>query len=413
MSAIMLPAEFLLPDYDHGSIANLPATIAALLEVPFAGLPALHPEMWQPLAGGVNRVVLLVLDSLGWQLVERDRPSFARLTDAKTAVLHPITSIFPSTTVAALSSIWTGAGPAQHGLVGLRLLTPEYGTITQFIHFTPDFGKYPDALVDAGLDPETFLAFPGLAQQLRASGIPTYRFTEQTLINSALSKMHGRGVTDSFGAVSVADLFVRLRQFLEEKAGESLFISAYWPTIDTLMHHYGWDHPAVFAEMRAIFHQLKNDLLDPLSESARTGTLLILTADHGQITCPADRYIHYKHHPRLEAMLLMRPSGEPRVPYFHARQGRQQEVLRYLQEELGHAMFALPGEQALAAGFLGPQPYHSLASLRLGDVIGIMRHDYAFVTDQDMKFADRMRGRHGGMTREEMLASFLAMRLDR
>ncbi len=407
-----LPGEFLLPEYEGGSIANVPATIAGLLGAPFNGLPPLRADLWQPLAGGVRRVVLFVVDSLGWQLVEQERPSFAALMAGKTAVLQPITSIFPSTTVAALSSFWTGVGPAQHGLVGLRLLMPEYGTITQFIRFTPDFGKYPDALVEAGLNPETFLAVPGVAQQLHAADIPTYRFKDYALINSALSKMHGRGVADSFGAVSVADLLVRLRQFLHEKAGQPMFIYAYWPTIDTLMHNHGWDHPAVFAEMRAIFQQLKSEFLDALSPAARAETVLILTADHGQMTCPPAHYIHYKDHPELEAMLLMRPSGESRAPYFHARQGRQQDVLRYLQDHLSHAMFAITGAEALAAGLLGPAPHAPQVELRVGDVIGIMRHDYAFVTAQDMKHADRLLGRHGGLTRPEMLATYLAMRLD-
>lgn len=407
------PAEFLPPNYEDGSIANIPATIAHLLNVPFAGLPPLRPELWQPLAGDVKRVVLLVLDSLGWQLVERERPSFAALIGQETAVLQPITSIFPSTTVAALSSIWTGVGPAQHGLVGLRLLTPEYGTITQFIHFTPDFAFFPDALVDAGLKPEEYLHAPGFAQQLQAARVPTYRFKGHALINSALSKMHGRGVADSFGAVSPADLFVRLRQFLEDRADQSMFVYTYWPTIDTLMHYYGWDHPAVLAEMRAIFRQLKDELLDALSAAARAGTVFLLTADHGQITCPPAHYIQYKDHPRLEDMLLMRPTGEARVPYFYARQGRQQEVLHYLQDHLSHAMYALPGEEALAAGLLGPLPHSAAASARVGDVVGIMRHDYAFVTAQDLEYAERMVGRHAGMTRPEMLATFLGMRLDR
>ncbi len=408
-----LPKEFLPPNYANGSIANIPATIAGLLDVPFAGLAPLRQEIWQPLAGDVRRVVLLVVDSLGWQMVERERPSFDQLVRGRTAVLHPITSIFPSTTVAALSSFWTGVGPAQHGLVGLRLLTPEYGTITQFIHFTPDFAFLPDALVDAGLNPEEFLSAPGVAQQLQTANVPTYRFKGHALIDSALSKMHGRGVTESFGAVSVADMFVNLRHFLEEKAHQPMFIYAYWPTVDTLMHRYGWVHPAVAAEMRAIFHQLESELLDPLSEAARAGTLFILAADHGQVQCPPSHYIRYADHPRLADMLVMHPTGEPRVVYFHARQGRQQDVIHYLQDQFNHEMLVLSGAEALAAGLLGPQPHSPAAPVRVGDVVGIMQHDYAFMTPQDMAYADRLFGRHGGMTHHEMAVPFLGMRLDR
>jgi predicted AlkP superfamily pyrophosphatase or phosphodiesterase len=43
----------------------------------------------------------------------------------RTAVSHQLTSIFPSTTVAALSSFWTGAAPAQHGMMGLNIFFPQ------------------------------------------------------------------------------------------------------------------------------------------------------------------------------------------------------------------------------------------------------------------------------------------------
>jgi len=409
---LTLPDEFLPPNYADGSIANIPATVAGLLGVPFAGLPPLRPEIWQPLGGDVRRVVLLILDSLGWQMVERERPSFTNLMEGKTAVLNPITSIFPSTTVAALSSFWTGVGPAQHGLLGLRLFTPEYSTITQFIHFTPDFGRYPDALIEAGMKPEEFLDAPGVAEQLLVGGVPTYRFKGYDLINSALSKMHGRGVTENYSAITPADMFVQMRQFMEARAGETMFVSAYWPTIDTLMHRHGWDHAVVTAEMHALFRQLKDEFLDALSAEACAGTVFLLAADHGQTICPPAHYIKLSDHPELENMLLMQPAGEPRVLYFYARQGRQQDVMRYLREHFGHAMLVLTGEEALAAGMMGPQPHSSHAALRVGDVVGIMRHDYAFVTENDLAYADRLLGRHGGMTRLEMSVPFLGVRLD-
>ncbi|MCA9958403.1 MAG: alkaline phosphatase family protein [Anaerolineales bacterium] len=405
--------EFFPPNYVDGSIANVPATIASLLNVPFVGLPPLRGDLWQPLAGDVRRVVLLIIDSLGWQMVEKERPLFDELMRGETAVLHPITSIFPSTTVAALSSFWTGVGPAQHGLAGLRLLIPEYGTVTQFINFTPDFGSYPNALVGAGMKPEEFLDAPGVAEQLQAANMPTYRFKGYQLVASALSKMHGRGVKETFATITTADMFVQMRNLLEEKAGESMYMAAYWPTIDTMMHRYGWNHPAVAVELQTIFRQLKEQLLQPLSEVARAGTVFLLAADHGQIICPPAHYVHYDDHPQLAEMLLIRPTGEPRLPYFHARQGRQQDVLHYLQDHFAETMLALTGEEALAAGLLGPQPHSSETAVRVGDVVGLMRHDYAFVTAQDLEYADRLYGRHGGMTRLEMQVPFLGMRLDR
>ena len=62
-----LPAEFVLPDYDGGSIANLPGQVAAWLGVsPFGG-GGLHPEWVSALGGPVTRVVMVLVDALGYQ----------------------------------------------------------------------------------------------------------------------------------------------------------------------------------------------------------------------------------------------------------------------------------------------------------------------------------------------------------
>ena len=405
-----LPDEFLLPDYSGGSVANVPATVAALLDVPFVGLPPLRDELWQSLAG-VKRVVVLLVDAWGWNLLEQERGNLAGLL-GRTAVSSTITSIFPSTTVAALSSMWTGTAPAQHGLVGFRLFMPDYAVLTQMIHFTPTFGIYPDALIEAGLDPETFLAVPGFAEQLTAAGVSSYAFKGREIVNSALSKMHDRGVTADYGASSLADMFVQIRQLLEAKAGERLFVNAYWPVVDTLSHIYGWNQEPVAAELRAIMMLLEAELFNKLSLAARRDTAVFLMADHGQIVTPKEQRVFLDEHPRLQEMLLMRPAGEPRTAYLYAKHGRQADILQYINEELNHAMVALPAETALTAGLLGPLPHAAQTAERVGDVIATMRQGYVLLTPPEREKANKMQGRHGGMTEAEMRVPWLGFRLD-
>ena len=120
MKTLNLPDEFVPPDYIGGSIANIPATVARLLQIPFDGLPPLREVMWMPFSDRVKRVVVLLVDSLGWDMYQRVKPDLDWLS-SRVDIEARITSVFPSTTVAALSSLWTGYAPAQHGMVGLRL----------------------------------------------------------------------------------------------------------------------------------------------------------------------------------------------------------------------------------------------------------------------------------------------------
>lgn len=404
------PDEFITPDYLGGSIANVPATIATLLQVPFDGLSSLREPLWQPLSNGVERIVVLLVDSLGWDMYQKSKPGIDWLS-SHLEIEEKITSVFPSTTVAALCSLWTGYAPAQHGMVGLRLFFPQEATLASMLRFSPTFASFPNSLIDAGIKPETFLKVPGFAQSLATYGIKTHSFKGYNIANSALSRMLDRGVVGTHGIFTAADLFVQLRNLLEETTGQSLYVNAYWPTVDTICHAYGPSHPSVGAEITVTFNLLKTELLDRLSPKARKGTVLFVTGDHGHVEAPMDQVINVDDEPTLSEMLLMRPAGEPRTPYLYARQGCQSSLLNYLREEYPDKLMAMLSVQALTSGLLGPKPHAPDIARRLGDVLATMRQGYNLLTRQEVEIPRLMKGRHGGMTAAEMEVPWLGFNL--
>jgi hypothetical protein len=331
----------------------------------------------------------------------------------ETAVSGQITSVFPATTVAALSTLWTGYSPAHHGLLGFRLFLPDYAAAGQMITFTPAFGNYTNTLVESGLEPETFLHVPGFAQQLQTAAIPTYSFKDRAYVKTPLSQMHGRGVQQEEGALSFADMMVQMRQLLEAKAGEKLYAFAYWATIDGLSHHHNWQHPSVTAELHALLYQIRTELFAPLSVAARRGTAVFITADHGQIVCPLEEQIRLADHPELEQMLLMQPTGDARAVYLYAKHGRQADILAYVRENLAHAFVAVPTAAALSSGLFGPQPHAPTAVERTGDIILLARKGAALLNKLDDSRASQFVGWHGSLEADEMMVPWLGFRLDR
>ncbi len=73
-----------------------------------------------PRAGepGPGQIVLLVLDGLGEEQLQERRALAPVLSSGVGA---PITSVAPSTTACALTSLVTGRVPAEHGVVGYRV----------------------------------------------------------------------------------------------------------------------------------------------------------------------------------------------------------------------------------------------------------------------------------------------------
>ena len=405
-----LPSEFVLPNYNGRSLANVPATVAKLLNVTFKGSPPLQTALWQPLGPNIQRIVLFLVDGLGWNIIQRQQKNLAPLL-SRAQVADTITSVFPSTTVNALSSIWTGTPPAQHGLVGLRLFFPEYAVLGQMIRLKPNFYNAPDALVHAGLNVKDFLATPGAGGQFVRQRVAVHHFKERDIVDSALSHMHGRGITADHGASTLADMLVKTRQLIENNLDKKLFAYLYWPTVDTLSHAYGPFGEAVTAEMQTILYQVETIFMDGLSAAAKAGTAVIIMSDHGQTNTPTSQHIYIDDHPRLKRMLLMRSAGEPRVPILYAKQGKVQAVLDYINSELHELAVALPSKEALDLGLFGNGPYAPHTRERLGDIVMIMRHGALYLNPKEVSRAQQSNGRHGSLTADEMNATWLGFRL--
>lgn len=405
-------AGFLRPDYQGGTLANIPATAAALLGVPFVGLPPVEQGLWSPLAGDVRNVVVLLIDGMGINLLAREAALFDQ-SIAPPTVRGQLTSIFPSTTVAALSSLWTGASPAQHGLVGLTLLLPEVATMMFVLTFAPRSGGTADDLAAAGIDPETFLRFPGVGEQLARQGVHVHSFNAAELLNTPLSRMFARGVSGQTGSSGWTQLLAQIRTHLEQSTAERSLSIGYWPQVDSLSHYNGWDSPGVAAELGTTLVAVQSELFDKLSPAARAGTVVIMAADHGQTIVPRSGHHYVESHPELQRMLLMRPAGELRVPYLYARQGARNEVLSYFDDRLSDEFLALPSDEALAAGLFGPPPYAAETALRLGDVVVISRDSNILAVESERGLAQLLKGMHAGMTPDEMQIPWLGWRLDR
>ncbi len=117
---------WVMPGYDGWSNMNV---INSLLAYFYAehGVPlAFHQEFVSAL-GGAQKLLLLVLDGMGWYNIERAHGWRSLIRNwLGRAIRWPVTSIFPSTTSAAMASLTTGVPPAVHGVIGFLMYFPEY-----------------------------------------------------------------------------------------------------------------------------------------------------------------------------------------------------------------------------------------------------------------------------------------------
>lgn len=411
ISGLPLGDDLVFPFYEGFSLVNLPATITQLLDVPRFGQPALDELITSQLRGPYKKVILVLVDALGYDLFqqfikpERDL-LWARYFEQ--AVFSPLTSICPSTTASALTTLWTGEGSATHGIIGYEMWAKEFGMVINNILHSPANAKNDiGGLRRAGFDPEVFLDKPVLGTHLRNNGVKPTTFIHASIAYSGLSVMQMKDV-DIQTFVNEADLSVSLAEHLNSQPGSKEFIYVYYSDIDTLMHRYDTTDKRVMLQFIALSALFSSGLLKRLSQQAAEETLLILTADHGSITTPQYAKYDLANHSELMSYLIMQPTCEHRLPFLYCKPGKLSKVRDYFAKTWPDDFVLIDPKEALEQGLFGKGHFLDEVQDRLGDLIAVSKGDaYLWWSPKP----NQMAGRHGGLSAGEMLVPFYALPL--
>jgi len=413
LPGLTLDREMIHPRYDGYSIANISGSLCSWIGAAPWGTKHLNPAYLQAIGGPFRHVIFLVVDGLGLDFFERYAakttgetgfPS-ARPELLKSASVFPLTSVVPSTTSAALTTLWTGKTPAEHGVVGYEVWLKEYGMIANMILQTPaSFNGDAGGMRRTTFSPERFLPVPTLGSHLADSGIAAYAFQHSSIVHSGLSTMLLPGV-DIIPYRTVTDLLVSLEDVLERRSDEPTYAYVYWGDLDELQHRFGPSDKRIELEWLN-FSRLLDQFMAHRARLSRNRTLLVVSADHGQINTPPAERFDLRRHPEFMHGLTMAPSGEGRLAYLYIRRGHEAAVEAYIQKTWPDEFILLPSEKVIEAGLLGDgAPYAALAD-RVGDSVLISRNgNYLWWAMKDNLLA----GRHGGLSRQEMLVPLISL----
>lgn len=384
-----------VPDYNGACIANLVPTALRFLarNTQAAALPSLGrldqvihriggasvplSSAWIPeRLSGAEQVVVLVLDGLGYnQLKARLSflPAFSEMD------ITAIDSVAPTTTAAALTSITTGVSPARHGIIGYRMrIGPS--EVLNALKWTSskEFERPPDPKSMQVLEP--FL------------GIRPAVVTKSVYDNTGFTKAHLRGARPYYWR-TFSGIVSRVRELLRD--GER-FIYLYYEGIDTTAHEFGladqFDTELAFVDF----------FLSRLFEVLGSSTVLLVTADHGQVQVD-EPPIH------LSSEILSNvhfQSGEGRFRWLHVRGGSGDEVRDRCIDLYGKQADILSRQEIIASGLFGPDIGPEVC-LRLGDVAIIAKEPVAFFDPLDTGPFNLI-SRHGGLTADELEVPLLS-----
>jgi hypothetical protein len=372
-----------------GSICDVLPTAAALLSVSGASerKDVLGATEW---AGDVRRVVVLLVDGMGWHLLPElaaDAPLLASVLAGNTGRLDELVCTFPSTTPTSLASLTTGVAPGEHGILGFTVKIPGSDRILAHISWRDD------------PPPAQWQPVPTWFERLQQAGVGARAVLPAAFIGSGLTEATYRGA--QLHAANNDDDYAQL--VIDQLHAAPGLVYAYTAALDTTAHLFGIGSPEWHAAAAGI-----DGLLTRLVEALPSDAALLVTADHGGLNVPDTARIDLDADPRLSAGVRA-VAGDPRVRYLHTLPGAASDVIAAWSDLLDGRAEVCSRDDAVAAGLFGLVRPGNLS--RIGDVVVTCTGDTAVLaTGHEPPEMAQLVGFHGAATPAEMAIPLITFR---
>ena len=338
------------------------------------------PEFDKLLEKDYKNVIVILFDGLGtstlnYHLKEND---FLR----KHYVID-ISSVFPSTTVAATTSILSGYSPLECGWLGWDLYFEEIGENVAVFKNTLQRNGEPAAKYNVA---HKYIPYKNIMQR-----IEEVKGRKSAYCVAFFSKYRIKSVED------ICKTIYKLSKKRKKK-----YIYAYWHQPDGAMHGHGVTSPEAHKEILHINSEVEK-LCGKLKDS-----LVIITADHG--LCDSVN-LFLEDYPELYDMLKIPPSIEPgRAMSLFVKDGLQDAFKKEFNRLFGDSFRLMAKEEVFSENILGYGKPHPRTHGFVGDFLAIATTEKTlFTAREEHEFV----GVHAGLTEEELTVPFIAIETEK
>ncbi len=377
---------FYRPDYHGASLVDLMASV-----IRARGGQSAHTGLgteFEQRLGAARHVVLLVIDGLG--LAQRGHYLAAGAGNGFLAQRpeRELSSVFPATTAAAVTTLMTGASPAEHGILGWFLNLHDLGVVSAIL---PAISRTDMPIFDAAFPLADYLAIPRPIESMAGPRIAlTHRFILESRFSNAAA-----GWSETHAVESLATLEEALTRLVQRP--DPTYCYGYWPGFDALSHEFGPTSEQALKHLGEI-----DALLGRLQEALRShGAALLVTADHGFVATPPEQHVDLSAINGLYDDLATLPSGDSRAVSLFVRPARLAALHERLRD-FGDRFAVVEGEALFEAGVFGPGDHHPALYGRVGDLVLLARGACSLSAPPRGRPPHRVPGSHGGMTEPEM-----------
>ena len=372
-------SKLIYPNYNK-SILNLITSILKYynVETNHTSLEVLDEK----LAKRYKNVVLIVLDGMGEHILKNvSENGFFRKHE-----LECITSVYPSTTTAAMTTYYSGKPPYESGWIAWSQYFKEYGRALDVLSHNESYFGEPikNPKVDVY---DSIINYETVFQRIEKanSNIKAYEVTPQYADLRSKRSMNANSLEE------ICEDIISLCSNSEEK-----FIMAYCDNPDGLLHKYGCNSQEASDMIKMAEKQIQemcNKLLDD--------TIVIISADHGHKDI--NKVYSILDYPEIQDCLIMPPSLESRAIAFWVKEDKKEEFEKLFNNEFSNEFILLNKNQILDMNLFGYGEKHKKIDDFIGNYMAlsisdaIIRLETYLVDGKPVK-----KSTHCGLTKEEM-----------
>lgn len=382
--------DFVKPRYDSGGFAGTPQRI----------LDAFASKQY-------DAVVVFFIDAFGWRFFEKfqDHPFLKRI--AQNGKIEKLTSQFPSTTAAHVTTMHTGIPVGQSGVHEWYYYEPSVDRVIAPLLFSYATGSKDRDTIDKKVQPLDIFPRGVFYPALKQMDVEAFNYGLRDFTPSTYSKtvMQGSDII-SFKTLSEAFINVKLKL---EKQTQPTYIHVYFDKIDGVAHQYGPNSPQTDAEIETFLMMMQHYFDQIFSSKKRT--LFLMTADHGMCEVDPKTTVYLNTHKDFSGVEkfirtnkrghLIVPAGSARDMFMYIKPNMLEEAQDFFARRLEGKADVVKTETLISEGYFGPEISQRFLE-RVGNLVILpYRYESVWWYEKD-KFEQRFYGHHGGLTPQEM-----------
>ena len=374
--------SILMPNYNH-CILNLITSILKNYEVEtkYNTLEKIDKLLEKK----YRNVVLVILDGMGENILKNISPNGIFSKNK----IDEITSVYPSTTTAAMTTYYSGKPPIETGWIAWSQYFKEYG---RNIDVLPERDSYTgEKLKVKNQKILDIIGYKTVYEQIKEqnSNIETYEIMPSYCEKKTKLTMTANTVEE------MCESIVTLCKNTQNK-----FVIAYNDNPDGIIHKNG----CYSEETKKFVLEAEQEFEKMLQKLKCTNTLIILSADHGHQDI--NETIDILELKEIQECLIMPPTLESRMIGFFVKYNKRKEFEDIFNKLFKDKYILYSKEDLLKSNLLGYGNRHKKIEDFIGDYIAIaisdVRINIGTYLSREMKHPDEKKSTHCGLTKNEM-----------